>query len=105
MSNLAIRESCCTLNAGREEDVQTWLRGVWFDASWPGMLREAYVGAFSFDGRIVTVLFLGYFGLVDMLHRDSDKRLGQRKVCFGFGLGLLLGFSYVCCTRVSRRKQ
>ena len=70
-----------------------------------GYQRESCVGAFSFDGRIVTVVLLSCFGLVDMLHGYSDKRLGQREVGFGFGIGLLLRFCYVGCTKVSRGKR
>lgn len=68
-------------------------------------IKESCVGAFSFDGRIVTIVLLSSFGLVDMLHWYSDERLGQREMGFGFGIGLLLRFCYVGCTKVSRGKQ
>jgi hypothetical protein len=41
-----------------------------------GYPREPCAGAFSFDSRIVAILRLGSFGLVDMLHGYSDERLG-----------------------------
>jgi hypothetical protein len=61
---------------GWEEFFQGCIGGVRFEASWPGVSKKAIVGAFSFDGRILAILRLSCFRLVDMLHGYSDKRLG-----------------------------
>jgi hypothetical protein len=59
-----------------EEFFQGCIGGVRFEASLPRVSKKAIVGAFSFDGRIVAILRLSCFRLVDMLHGYSDERLG-----------------------------